>query len=151
MTNTEIRLCALGLTMEFAARGGWAQASLNFVPVTPCRIADTRGYGFSGVFGPPSLAASTERDFPIQGSSRRMPSTALAYDLNIAVVRHGVPTTPTAYMNYNWTCYPAHVVRVNGVQVYEYLPPRNDLAYVGLCLTQAPFFRKQTGVSASPT
>src|SRR5829696_6926984 len=35
----------------------------SFVGITPCRIADTRGNGFGGAFGPPSLTAGVPRDF----------------------------------------------------------------------------------------
>jgi hypothetical protein len=55
--------------------------------VTPCRIADTRvGTGFSGAFGPPSLAAGVTRTFPIPSSSCDVPATAQAYAFNITVV-----------------------------------------------------------------
>ena len=33
-------------------------APLPFLDVTPCRIADTRGNGFTGAYGPPNLAAN---------------------------------------------------------------------------------------------
>ena len=37
---------------------------MNFYPVPPCRVADTRpGHGFSGQYGPPSLAANSTRSF----------------------------------------------------------------------------------------
>lgn len=54
-------------------------------------------------------------------------------------------SSPTAYVNYNHTCYPAHVVFVNGINIYEYLPTRNDLKYAALCLDQ--LLPKLTGVS----
>ncbi len=38
-----------------------------FIPVTPCRVADTRGNGFTGAYGPPSLAANANRTFAISG------------------------------------------------------------------------------------
>ena len=31
--------------------------NLRFTPITPCRVLDTRGNGFSGAFGPPALEA----------------------------------------------------------------------------------------------
>ena len=42
---------------------------------------------------------------------------------------------PTAYVNYNHTCYPAHQVAVNGSQVYLYTPPSNTFAYIAVCLS----------------
>jgi hypothetical protein len=64
---------------------------------------------------------------------------------NRVVVDESNPTAPTAYVNYNHTCYPAHVVFVNGTKVYEYLPPQNDIYYVARCLFQDN--PKVTGVS----
>jgi alpha-tubulin suppressor-like RCC1 family protein len=67
-----------------------ATGGLHFYSVTPCRIADTRtGQGFSGQFGPPSLAAYVNRNFPIQSSSCGIPVTAAAYALNMTVVPQG--------------------------------------------------------------
>ena len=61
--------------------------SLSFVPVTPCRIADTRNA--AGPFGGPALAAGGTRSFVIPSSSCNIPTTALAYALNFTVVPHG--------------------------------------------------------------
>src|SRR5262249_52861164 len=36
---------------------------LPFIAVTPCRVADTRGNGFAGQYGPPALAANANRNF----------------------------------------------------------------------------------------
>ncbi len=64
-------------------------ASVNgllFVPVTPCRVADTRGA--SGPFGGPSLIAETSRGFTIPSSACNIPANALAYSLNVTAVPH---------------------------------------------------------------
>jgi hypothetical protein len=58
-----------------------------FVPVTPCRIADTRNP--NGSFGGPSLPSGGTRSFPIPSSSCGIPSTAAAYSLNVTVVPGG--------------------------------------------------------------
>ncbi len=42
--------------------------------------------------------------------------------------------SPTAYVNYNHTCYPSHQIKVNGVVVYFYTPPSNDPSYLFGCL-----------------
>jgi hypothetical protein len=60
---------------------------LNFVPVTPCRVADTRNA--TGDFGGPFIAGFSTRSFTIPSSSCNIPSTAAAYSLNVAVVPHG--------------------------------------------------------------
>jgi hypothetical protein len=60
--------------------------ALQFVPITPCRVVDTRaGYGFFGPMGPPSLAAASPRTIPIS-SGCSIPATAVAYSLNVTVV-----------------------------------------------------------------
>jgi Cohesin domain len=61
--------------------------ALTYYPMTPCRIADTRtGFGFTGVFGPPSLVGGATRSFPVQQSSCGIPSSAQAYSLNLTTV-----------------------------------------------------------------
>src|SRR5271170_5960147 len=68
-----------------------ASSPLQFIPVTPCRVADTRGPG--GPFGGPELPAKSSREFDIPQSACGIPSTALAYSLNVTVV-------PGASLNY---------------------------------------------------
>ncbi len=58
--------------------------ALQFVPVTSCRIADTRNP--NGPFGGPKLAAGGARSFVIPSSVCGIPSTAAAYSLNVTVV-----------------------------------------------------------------
>jgi hypothetical protein len=60
---------------------------LTFVPVTPCRVADTRGP--FGQFGGPAMIGGFTRDFPIPLSGCGIPTTAAAYSLNFTVVPHG--------------------------------------------------------------
>src|SRR5208283_5501479 len=48
---------------------------LQFVAVTPCRVADTRN--------PPGPFGGTSRDFAIPSSACGIPSTASAYSMNI--------------------------------------------------------------------
>jgi len=52
--------------------------------VTPCRVADTRNA--TGSFGGPELAAESTRTFNIPESACGIPSTAVAYSLNVTVV-----------------------------------------------------------------
>ena len=62
-----------------SAAGGGLQAmtdisfAIPFVAVTPCRIADTRGLGFSGQAGPPALNTGP-RTFQITGTVAGVPS-----------------------------------------------------------------------------
>ncbi len=61
-------------------------SALAFYPVTPCRVADTRGA--TGPLGGPYLSANTSRALPILSSSCQIPSTAKAYSLNVTAVPH---------------------------------------------------------------
>jgi hypothetical protein len=65
-----------------------AGTGLQFYPVSPCRIADTRSWaGMTGAFGPPSMAKNGIRSFPIPSSSTcAIPASAAAYSLNITAV-----------------------------------------------------------------
>jgi hypothetical protein len=70
---------------------------LQYFPVTPCRVADTRWT--AGPFGGPAMAAETTRIFPIPSSSCNIPSTAASYALNVTVI----PQAPLGYL----TIWPA--------------------------------------------
>jgi hypothetical protein len=67
----------------------------RFVPVTPCRIADTRNP--SGPFGGPFLTGGMSREFVIPSSACNIPSGAQAYALNITVVPKGILGFLTMY------------------------------------------------------
>jgi uncharacterized repeat protein (TIGR03803 family) len=60
--------------------------SLQFVPVTPCRIVDTRNP--NGPFGGPAIQGETYRSFPLaqSGNPCNIPASAVAYSLNVTVV-----------------------------------------------------------------
>jgi hypothetical protein len=62
-------------------------SATHFVPITPCRIADTRNA--SGPFGGPTLPRQTSRDFTIPNSACMIPPSAVAYSMNVAVVPSG--------------------------------------------------------------
>jgi len=57
------------------------------------------------------------------------------------------PLSPTAYVNYNHTCYPAHQVKVNGAVIYSYIPPDNSPSYLFTCLVRHDYMR--VGVTQS--
>lgn len=69
---------------------------LQLIPVTPCRVVDTRGP--DGRFGGPPIQGGTFRSFPIPQGSCSIPSTAAAYSLNVFVI-------PQARLSY-LTVYP---------------------------------------------
>ncbi len=60
---------------------------LTFVPIQPCRVADTRTP--NGLFGGPEMAGGTSRDFPIANSACGIPPNAAAYSLNVTAVPEG--------------------------------------------------------------
>jgi len=64
-----------------------ASGTLDFYPVAPCRVLDTRNA--DGDLGGPSLPAQQERDFPVLSSACQIPSSAQAYVMNITVVPVG--------------------------------------------------------------
>jgi hypothetical protein len=78
--------------------------SLVFMGITPCRVLDTRaGQGFSGPFGPPTLAGRT---FPIQSSTKcTIPSIAPAYSCYVTAV-------PPGFFGF-LTVYPTGATRPN--------------------------------------
>jgi alpha-tubulin suppressor-like RCC1 family protein len=61
--------------------------ALRFIPVTPCRVADTRNP--NGPLGGPILAAGSTRSFTIAGTCG-IPSNAQAYSVNLTVVPNGL-------------------------------------------------------------
>ncbi|MBV9769283.1 MAG: PQQ-binding-like beta-propeller repeat protein, partial [Bryobacterales bacterium] len=90
-------LTVAGQTFTVTEGGDTTTSGLGFFPLTPCRVADTRasgGSGLDGAFGPPSMAAASARNFPIPNSFCQAPSTAQAYSLNITVA----PPGPLAYL-----------------------------------------------------
>ncbi len=61
-----------------------------FVPMTPCRVVDTRASsGFGSTFGPPYLKAQATRIFPMASSNCGVPASAKAYSLNFTVMPRG--------------------------------------------------------------
>src|SRR5262249_18011111 len=61
--------------------------ALQFYPLTPCRVADTRNP--NGPLGGPILTGGSSRSFPILSSSCGIPAGAQAYVLNATVVPSG--------------------------------------------------------------
>jgi len=60
---------------------------LRFVPITPCRIADTRNP--AGPFGGPIIGGGAIRNFTVSNSACGIPPIAEAFSLNVTVVPQG--------------------------------------------------------------
>jgi hypothetical protein len=67
VSGEQVSLGQLGL---FAA----VTSPLPFIGIEPCRIADTRGNGFSAQAGPPALSANVTRTFQIGGTVPGVPT-----------------------------------------------------------------------------
>jgi len=90
-----VKLGLVLVGMVLAPCLGRAQSGLQFVPVNPSRVMDTRGNsGKTGEFGAPALSGNTSRDVRIPQSGCGIPDTAQAYSLNVAVV----PPGPLIYL-----------------------------------------------------
>ena len=62
-------------------------SALRFVPVTPCRVVDTRLP--DGDFGGPAITGGAFRSFPLPQGNCNIPPGAAAYALNVTVVPQG--------------------------------------------------------------
>src|SRR5437763_873788 len=72
-----------------------SKTALNLVPVTPCRVADTRNA--NGPFGGPILSGNATRSFAIPAGACNIPSNAMPYSLNFTVVPPGKLSFLTAF------------------------------------------------------
>jgi uncharacterized repeat protein (TIGR03803 family) len=78
--------CYYGCGTVFSLSGP-TPTPLQFIPVTPCRVVDTRQT--DGEFGGPPIQGSTSRSFPIpQNTTCNIPASATAYSLNVTVLPH---------------------------------------------------------------
>jgi hypothetical protein len=92
VTSKRVLVVSLGLLAvgSIASATDVTQA-LTFVGITPCRILDTRGLGFTLQAGPPSLVANASRTFQITGTVPGVPApcgiptTAVAISVNFTV------------------------------------------------------------------
>jgi len=76
-----------GSILSFTTQSASSSQALQFVPITPCRIADTRNA--TGSFGGPAMSKGSTRTFNIPQSACNIPSSAAAYSLNATVVPSG--------------------------------------------------------------
>lgn len=77
----------LSLHPVYAPALAMTTTSMLYVPITPCRVADTRQA--AGAFGGPMIVGQTSRDFIVSDSPCGVPASAQAYSLNVAAVPHG--------------------------------------------------------------
>jgi hypothetical protein len=76
------------VTLSGAGMDVPVSAGLRFIPVAPCRVADTRWS--PGPLGGPMFGQDGVRDFVIPDSWCGIPTTAKAYSLNVTVVPAGI-------------------------------------------------------------
>ncbi|MBL8217219.1 MAG: BACON domain-containing protein [Bryobacterales bacterium] len=91
-TASRTGVIAVGGQSFTITQTGAVVTPLRFVPVTPCRVSDTR-YA-TGAFGGPRFAAGETRSIVIPSSPCNVPATAQAYSLNLTVV----PPAPLSYV-----------------------------------------------------
>lgn len=89
-------------TMSISQAAQFTSSALRFVPMTPCRLVETRAaYNFegrSGSFGPPSLSAGETRSIQVPSSGVcSIPSTAKAYFLNVTLIPKTTVDTVTVW------------------------------------------------------
>ena len=70
-----------------AASATLPSAGLQFVPMTPCRVVDTRTA--NGSFGGPELGTGTSREFDLPEGPCPIPTSAVAYSLNVTAIPNG--------------------------------------------------------------
>ena len=102
---------------ELDVLGGLPTSPLPFVGINPCRIVDTRGNGFTGQAGPPTLPGFTTRVFQVAGTVAGIPTqcgipltaqavsfqfsvTTIAANGNLIAWPEGPPPT-TSVLNWN--------------------------------------------------
>ena len=77
-----------------------SQQTLQFYPLTPCRVADTReSKGYPQGLGQPHLTGGVARDFPIlKTTCQGIPENVQAYSLNFTVVPYPAQGYPLGYL-----------------------------------------------------
>ncbi len=81
--------CTLTMTQNMSATATFQYTyfGLEFVPIAPCRVADTRWP--NGPFGGPALQGHNTRNYQLAASACSIPQSAFAFSLNMTVVPHG--------------------------------------------------------------
>jgi hypothetical protein len=88
--------CSVHLTANRTATAIFNQVqALQFIPVTPCRVVDTRNA--NGPLGGPPIQGQSSRDFPLPSGSCGIPANAAAYSLNVTAVPQGTLVYMTTF------------------------------------------------------
>lgn len=69
--------------------------ALEFVPIAPCRVVDTRRSP-NGTFNGPPIGGQTSRNFPIPQGACGIPDAAVAYSVNVTMVP--IQSRPVGYL-----------------------------------------------------
>jgi YVTN family beta-propeller protein len=64
--------------------GGTPSDAVQFVPLAPCRVVDTRNP--NGPFGGPPITGGTYRTFPLPSGGCHIPTNATGYSVNVTLV-----------------------------------------------------------------
>jgi len=86
-SSDTLALSTFSAQVQIPSASSGSPSATRFVPVTPCRIADTRNP--NGPFGGPAIPGGTSRDFVVPNSACGIPSIATGYSMNVAVVPRG--------------------------------------------------------------
>jgi len=88
-SQTRCRWVVIGSLLSAAVAAGVGDAGAagpyRYHAVTPCRVADTRGNGFTGQYGPPMIAGGSTRTITIAGQCG-IPAGAAAVAFNLTIV-----------------------------------------------------------------
>jgi hypothetical protein len=82
-----LTFCFCGATASAQPSISAPSSALQYVPVTPCRVVDTRLS--NGPLGGPPIQGGTYRTFPLPQGSCNIPASSGAYLLNVTVVPEG--------------------------------------------------------------
>ncbi len=76
-----------------------SEQTLQFYPLPPCRVADTRKDTFPQGLGTPHLSQGVARDFPVLNAAAcNIPASAQAYSLNFTAIPYPSLGHPLAYL-----------------------------------------------------
>ena len=101
-----------------------------------CHLWNNKGHASTSSMLPPTLTASVNSytaHFQGAAANPLEPGPAIDWSLDV-IINLSSPGAPTVTVIGTHDCYPAHIVKVNGTQVYGFLPSSNSLPNIGFCL-----------------
>jgi DNA-binding beta-propeller fold protein YncE len=77
-----------------------SQSTLQFYPLTPCRVADSRSSDYPQGLGLPHLSGGVARDFPVLNNTTCIPQgiNAAAYSFNLTAIAYPSQGNPLGYL-----------------------------------------------------